>query len=239
MNDMMVDAAPARNHVQQLIKQGMTQQAICRAADVTPAALSMLLHGQYVPGRPPQRSIHAPTADRLLAVQFQAPTLPGRAEPRCAPGARFEAVGYRAGRCADCGQVAPVHRQGGTLQLLAHPRMAADSPQVAVPAAVADPTHPDCGTPRGNARHRRENTPVCEPCAAARRGYEQGLEVGIAKGRKEAYSNVPAALGQEVVTAMRAFLHRRPYPQLRQLAATVVRIADAELCADEGGRAAA
>ena len=29
-----------------------------------------------------------------------------------------------------------------------------------------------CGSPSGPARHRREGTPVCEPCKVARREYE-------------------------------------------------------------------
>lgn len=233
MSETMVDAAPAREHVRDLVARGMTQQAICRAASVTQAALSALLHGQYEAGRPPQKTIYALTADRLLAVEFEAPAPRRNGEPLCVPGDRFEPVGHRVGRCLDCGQVAPVQTRDGAAQMLRHPRPAPDDAGPGeLPQAVKQ-RHRDCGTPRGHSRHRREKTPVCDLCRVARNSYDQGLEVGVARGRRMAEGAVPRPLAEAVVKAMRAFLYRRPYPQLRELAAAVVRTADAELVADD------
>lgn len=240
MTGAMVNAGPARNHVRRLVDDGMTQQAICRTANVTLAALSALLHGQYVPGRPPQKTIYSATADRLLAVKFQAPT---RKEASCAPGDRYEPVGYRTGRCTECGQVAPVHTRDGVLQMMAHPRAASDAPEPAALPAPVHRSHSDCGTTRGHSRHRREKTDPCEPCKAARRGYDQGMEAAITRARREAASDVPAALAEQIVAFCRAYVLQpwppgRPVPRSRALAKLVVQAADAELVAEEDGRAA-
>lgn len=230
---IQVPAAPARTHVRGLLDQGMTQAAICRAAGVTSSYLSALLYGQYVPGRPPQLTTDTRVADRLLAVEY----VPPSRSASCSPGGRFEPVGYRIGRCGDCGQYAPVHTRNGAVVMMSHPR---PEPEAQAPDALppaADQAHPDCGSPRGAERHKREHTEACEPCRAARRGYEQGMTAGLAKAARMAKVTAPLVspeLTTEVVSAMRAVLHRRPYPQLRELARTVVRAAaDAEFAVDD------
>jgi hypothetical protein len=232
--DTRVPAGPARIHVIGLIDSGMSQAAICRAAHVTSAYLSALLFGQYTPGRPPQKTMCAEVAARLLAVGYDGPA-PKPIPTLCAPGDRFEALGYRVGRCEDCGQLAPVQMRDDRMIMFAHPRAENMAPG-AVPAAAGH-GHRDCGTPRGHQRHRRENTAYCEPCKAAKRGFEQGWDAGLAKAARMAPA-VSAEKAEAVVTACRAYLHRRPVPQMRELALTVVQVADAELCVDAQGRAA-
>ena len=234
MKGPQVPVAPVRVHVQNLIADGMTQAAICRAATVTSAYLSALLYGNYDEARTPMQTTSCDVADRLLAVRHE----PSAPKPRpestqCPPGVGFEPVGYRVGRCTECGQFAPVHTRDSVAVMTSHPRLpdGAQEPGAVPVAAVA--AHPDCGTPKGHGRHRREGTDYCEPCKAARRGYEQGFDAGVAKTRREVAGPIPAPLVEEAVKAMRAVHYRRPYPQLRDLAATVVRTADAELCADE------
>lgn len=125
-----MDAAPVRAHVQDLVDRGMRQQIIADGGNVSNSAISLLLHGHYAPGRPAQQTIRADTGYRLLAVEFQAPTMRHRsAEMRCAPSARFERVGYRVGRCADCGELAPTvggsaaRGGGGRAVLVGHPTL--------------------------------------------------------------------------------------------------------------------
>lgn len=221
-----VAAAPVRTHVQDLIAEGMTQAAVCRAAATSSACVSSLLHGQFNAGRTPVQTIGAETARRLLAVRFEEPAL-NASQLACAPGERFEPLGFRVGRCGDCGQVAPVQSSHGTLVMFKHPRHVevSDVPD-ALPTSAGQ-AHPDCGTPRGQERHRRERTLCCEPCHAARRGYEQGFKAATAKAARSTGLSVPLTLA--VVKACRAFALRRPVPQLRELAVAVVRIADAEL----------
>lgn len=236
-----VAAAPVRIHVVGLIDSGMTQAAICRAADVSSAYLSSLLYGQYSPGRPPQQGIGAEIAERLMAVRYVKPALKP-ASALCMPGGRFEPVGYRIGHCADCGQYAPVHTRDGAAVMMSHPRPEPDAQALDMPSPSADVSHPDCGSPRGVERHKRENTAVCEACRAARRGYEQGMTAGLAKAARAAKASEPAVspeLTEAVVEAMRAFLFRRPVPQLRELARTVVGVAaDAEFAVDDVSEAA-
>jgi hypothetical protein len=214
-----------------MLDRGMRPAAIYRAARTFSAALSALLYGQFKPGRPEQQHIHADVAARLLAVRFEAPA--PKPEPLlCAPGGRFEAVGYQTGRCEDCGQIAPLYVRPGTAVLIRHPRPASDAQEPDALPAAAKSSHPDCGTPRGGERHRREKTPKCELCKAARRGYDQGWDGAMAKVRRTAVSPVTRELAEAVVQACRAIIYRRPTPQLRELAVQVVRIADAELCDD-------
>ena len=229
-----VPAAPARIHVQSLLDQGMSQAAICRAAKVTSAYLSALLYGQYAPGRPPQLTTDAKTADRLLAVEY---TPSSKRSQLCSPDGRFTPLGYRVGRCDDCGQVAPVRSREGVTMLMGHPRPAGEGQELGelpAPAVAPAPSHPDCGTPRGRERHHRENTEPCEPCKTARRAWEQGYDAGMTKARRNAGPAVPSPLVAEAVKAMRAVLYRRPYPQLRELARRVVGIAaDVEFAVDD------
>lgn len=70
MRGRMVDAGPAREHVRQLVVNGMKQAEIARIADIHPASVQILLNGHFEPGRPAQSKIHASTAKRLLAVEF-------------------------------------------------------------------------------------------------------------------------------------------------------------------------
>ncbi len=121
----MVDAAEAREHVRWLVERGMRQQDIAAAADTSPAALSMLLHGNYAPGRPAQEFIGADRAARLLAVEFvAAPERPRVAGAVwCPRSAEFEAAGYRVGRCTHCGELAPVRLSRPEPMLIAHPTL--------------------------------------------------------------------------------------------------------------------
>lgn len=231
----MVEAGPVRAHVQYLIDQGMTQAAIYQAARTSSAALSALLYGQFKPGRPAQQHISADVAARLLAVRFEKPA--PKPLPLCAPGTRFEPVGYQGGRCQDCGQIAPLYIRPGMAVMIRHPRPEPDAQALDTLPLAASHAHPDCGSPRGVERHKRERTAVCEPCRAARRGYEQGMTAGLAKAArvtKAAEPPVSPELTEAVVKAMRAFLFRRPLPQLQELARTVVRAAaDAEFAIDD------
>lgn len=124
MTGHMVYAGHARNHVKQLVADGMRQHSIAGAGGVSPAALSILLHGHFTPGRPPQETIKAEVAARLMAVQFEAPEpRRGTAEARCTPGERFEPAGYNVGRCADCGELAPLRTAGYRKALVGHPTL--------------------------------------------------------------------------------------------------------------------
>lgn len=125
----MVDARPAREHVQRLVEGGMRQYVIAEVAGVSGAALSALLHGQFTPGRPPQTTISAAASAQILAVEFEAsePRVTKSAEPRCVPSDQFEAAGYKVGRCVNCGELAPV-RTGSVLDgyrkiLVGHPTL--------------------------------------------------------------------------------------------------------------------
>lgn len=229
MKGPRVPAAPVRAHVQHLLDQGMRQAAIYHAADTSSSALSALLYGQFTPGRPPQQTISADVAARLLAVEYQ-PTTP-RPQPEgalCVPSS-FEPVGFRTGRCVDCGQVAPVQTRHGVEMMFSHPR--APEPIQGLPTAAGN--HPDCGHTAGAQRHRREGTELCGPCRYVTRGYDAGYKAATNRAAREARNAISAQLAASVVKAMRAVVYRRPYPQLRQLAATVVAIADAELYGNE------
>lgn len=230
-----VPAGPVRIHVQSLIDQGMRQAAIYHAARTSSTALSALLYGQFKPGRPAQQRISADVATRLLAVRFEAPAAQPT-PPLCAPGARFEPAGYQTGRCQDCGQIAPLYVRPGMVVMIRHPRRESDAQLSRTPLPTAPRVHSDCGSPRGVERHKREHTAICEPCRAARRGYEQGMTAGLAKAARAAKAASPAIspeLAEAVVKAMWAFLFRRPVPQLRELARSVVgAAADAEFAVD-------
>jgi len=234
-----VPADPVRAHVQGLLDAGMTQAAVYRAAQASGAIVNALLHGQYVPGRPPMRWISADTAARLMAVEFDPAAVKPKpaSEQICTPGARFTPVGFRIGRCADCGQLAPVRSGvGGTQAMFSHPRPESGAgPAGDLPPAVKQ-LHPDCGTPKGHQRHMRERTTPCELCKAVRRGYEQGLKAAGSAAMKAARTAIPRDLAEAVVKVCRAIVLRRPAPHIRELAVRVVQIADAELCDDAGGR---
>jgi hypothetical protein len=242
-----VPAGPVRTHVQGLLDEGMSQTAICIAAGCSASYLSALLHGQYNKGRTPQLTMSTEHAARLLAVRYDGPA-PEKAprKPRmCAPGTRFEPVGYRVGRCKDCGQLAPVQTRAcdSVLVMFAHLRPESGDPEPGpLPAPVTKASevpaaHVACGTTKGAQRHRREHSELCEPCRSVQRGYDAGYKAAMTKAGRDARTAIPRELAEAVVAAMRAFLWRRPYPQLRELAVAVVRIADAEL--SDGGRRAA
>lgn len=196
----------------------------------------------YGPGCPPQKTIYALTADQLLAVRYDTPAPSHKARP-CAPGAGFDPVGYRVGRCLACGQVAPIQTRGGQDLMVSHPRAEPDSQepqQLPVPVQHPVPTpphtaesgrYPNCGSPGGRQRHRKEGTPLCGPCTWFKRGYSAGYKAGMAKGTRIAGTAIPAEQAREVVEFCRAFVLRRPVPVLRPLAIRVVQRADAELCA--------
>lgn len=235
MSESMVDAAPVRDYVRGLVAEGMSQLAICRAADVTPAALQALLHGQYGPGRPPQKTIYAPTADRLLAVQFEAPAPRGQVELLCPPGDGFEPAGHRVGRCLDCGQLAPVRRVPGEFgerdQMIGHPRLVANgsAEKAPAPASVAAAAgrvvtgRPEHGTIRGHARHRRANEQPCELCMAAKRGYEHAVRTRP----KPTGPMVSKDLAKALLALCRAIVLHQPVPRIRELAAHALTVAAA------------
>lgn len=118
----MVNADAARAHARRLVDGGMRQSDIAKAAGISTAALQILLHGHYTPSRPTQQTIHARTEARLLAVELKLREPTRRADADlCAPGERYTLVGYRVGRCDECGQVAPLRRQYDRTTLIAHP----------------------------------------------------------------------------------------------------------------------
>jgi hypothetical protein len=234
-----VPAGPVRIHVQSLLDQGMRPVAIYSRAKTSSATLSSLVYGQFTEGRPPQQRIGADVAARLLAVQYEAPA-PKTGPDLCSPSeTQYELIGYRVGRCTLCGQLAPVFGRSGKLLMYSHPvpagaPVAVDDDEATAPGALpAAAMHPDCGTPKGRERHRREGTAACDLCKAAMRGYHQGHSAGVAKARREARSAVSEPLAAAVVRACRAIAFREPVARVRQLAVEVVRVADAELDGDE------
>lgn len=113
---VMVDAGPARLHVQDLVAtHNMTLAAIATAANVSPSSVHRLLYGPSTT-RPTQGSIHVDRLARILAVQYTPPA----PLKRCAQGRPFTPVGYRVGRCEDCGQLAP--QRDGLLHAHPHPK---------------------------------------------------------------------------------------------------------------------
>jgi hypothetical protein len=246
MSDRQVPAGPARAHIRDLIDQGMSQAAICRATGVSSACISSLLHGQFNASRSPVQTIYSTTADKILALRYTPPE-PKRGKPViCDPGTRFQPVGHRVGQCDDCGQLAPTQRLNGAQGLgevlVKHPRPDAAPVPVPVeapaPAGLPQATHPDCGSIRGSARHRREGTDTCLWCTIARRSYDQGVKATIARARREAASTVSAPLAEEIVAFCRAYVLQpwppgRPAPRSRELAKRVVRAVDAELTVDD------
>lgn len=73
MSAAMVDATRAREHLQHLLDNGMTQADIVRASGLSQAAISALIHGAYVPGRPRQENVQELTEARVLAVEYKTP----------------------------------------------------------------------------------------------------------------------------------------------------------------------
>jgi transcriptional regulator with XRE-family HTH domain len=126
----MVDATPSRDRVKQLVADGMTQEAIADAAGVSMSAISILLHGQYSPGRPTRQAIKRGVERRILAVEFQPRAVVHRAaEPWCASTAEFEPAGYRVGRCLRCGETTwarTTNTFGDEVRLIAHPTRIAE-----------------------------------------------------------------------------------------------------------------
>lgn len=237
MTGPMAPAAPVRIHVQNLIADGMTQAAICRAAAVTSAYLSALLYGNYDEARTPMQHTGAHVAARLLAVRNEPSAPKERPEVPCAPGDRFTPLGYRVGRCDYCGQVAPVQVRAGALVMYSHPRPEPGLQDLdGLPAAT--PGNPDCGSTKGVGRHRREGSDLCGPCRNVQRGYDAGYKAAMTRAARDAKAAIPEPLAEAMVRACRAIAFREPVGRARRLAVQVVRIADAELCDDEGRRAA-
>lgn len=239
MRNVMTDAGPARDHIQDLVKRGMPQSAIIRAARCSPSIVSSLLHGQFNAERTPVRTIQTTTAEKLLAVEFVAPE-PGAEKPDlCDPGTRFQRVGYRVGQCDECGQLAPLNRltaaQGSGEVMIRHPR--AEEPaakeELPPPAQLPEPTNAACGMTRGPGQHRRDRTELCGPCRYVARGYDAGYKAAMTRAAREAQEAIPRPLADAVVAACRAYVLRRPLPQFQAAASAVVRIAaDAEFEAD-------
>lgn len=84
----LVDASPAREHVRQLMAQGMGWKQVARRAGVPNTTVGSLLYGKrpnapdHPEHRPPRRQISRETSERLLAVTLD-----------LAPGARVDATG--------------------------------------------------------------------------------------------------------------------------------------------------
>lgn len=236
------DAAPVRAHVKDLVADGMTQAAICRAADASSALLSALLHGQFNPGRTPVQSIDAASAARLLAVQYE-PSAAARRPIVCEPGGKFEHVGYRVGQCGVCGELAPIQKltgaQGSSEVLIKHQRRESARPGVELAPIPTDTAgHDDCGTARGIRRHRREGTELCGPCRWVDRGYSAGFRAGMTRAGRDVRNAIPADLVEGIVGFCRAYVLQpwppgRPAPRSRTLAKRVVQLADAELVAGD------
>jgi hypothetical protein len=127
----MVDATRARDHVKMLVAGGMRQQDIADASGASMAAIGILLHGHYTPGRPPQETIRRGVERRLLAVKFAPRPEQSRvnAEPWCPSNAEFESAGYRVGRCKWCGEITwarTTNEPGNQMRLIAHPTRLAE-----------------------------------------------------------------------------------------------------------------
>lgn len=75
----LVDAEPARQHVNMLRMTGLSEARIAAAAGIPDHALRSLLHSMN--GRPPVKRIRKPTADAILGVPAD-PTLKFRRDPR-------------------------------------------------------------------------------------------------------------------------------------------------------------
>lgn len=224
-------AGPVRAHIKHLIHQGMTQAAIIREADISSAYLSSLLHGEYKRGGAPVIMMNAYRAARILGIRYEPPEPNAKPAPTsCPSGLPFEPIGYRVGRCSDCGQIAPVHRLRGSDgymdRLMAHPT-ARSGELVPVSMVNAIRQHPDCGTTKGHNRHMREKTVACEPCKAAKRGYENGRANVLSAVHRAQQSAVPWSLIEECEAAARAMVFRKPYPQLRDLSVRVLRAVEA------------
>lgn len=131
----MVDAEPARRHVQALTEHGMRQRDICEAAGISGATLGALLHGRYELGRPTQQTIHADTAEQLLTVRFQDPPRRRPRPAQCGPGMQYEPAGFRVGRCGECGLLVATHiTRGGQERLMSHPSAGAEDTAAEVAA---------------------------------------------------------------------------------------------------------
>lgn len=95
------------------------------------------------------------------------------------------------------------------------------------------------GTFRAFQRHRREKTPPCDLCKAAKRGYDQGYKNATANtvARMERATR-PTLLAEAALNVCRQLVYRHPYPVVREQAVAIIRQTDAELVADEKARAA-
>lgn len=116
----MVPIGPARERVLDFTSRGMRQQAIAQAAGVSDAAVSMLVRGAYKKGNPPRQEITADLEQRILAVEFVAPTprqpkpkppkKPRRSPGKCRSSAEFKSAGERVGQCLSCGALSSLYR---------------------------------------------------------------------------------------------------------------------------------
>lgn len=74
-----VDAAPARAHVEALVRQGLKPSRVAKLAGVAQPTVDRLLYGFPSRGVPPSPKIRTGTAEALLAVQMRLDDLPARA----------------------------------------------------------------------------------------------------------------------------------------------------------------
>jgi hypothetical protein len=82
----MVDAQPARAHVELLRSGGMSAKAIARAAGVSHGTVEYLIYGRPCSGRQPAKQLRASNAQKLMAVR------PGQPEPE-RPSRTLSAIG--------------------------------------------------------------------------------------------------------------------------------------------------
>jgi hypothetical protein len=83
----LVDAAPARKHVEALRTAGFSLQQIVQASGVAQGAVNALVYGAPARNRPPSGQVRADTAQRLLACDPATTALPD--------GSRVTAAGTR------------------------------------------------------------------------------------------------------------------------------------------------
>lgn len=89
----LVDAAPARAHLQALRAAGLSLQRIARLSGVGQGTVNALVYGQPARHLPPPSQVRAGTERRLLAVDARAVTLPaGHRVPATGTRRRLQAL---------------------------------------------------------------------------------------------------------------------------------------------------
>jgi transcriptional regulator with XRE-family HTH domain len=71
-----VDAGPAREHVRNLMAQGMAWKQVAKVAGLSPSTVSNLLYGRYERGHAPYPRMSRVNSEKLLAVKVTLENLP-------------------------------------------------------------------------------------------------------------------------------------------------------------------